>query len=285
MPSLTSLFKFRRLAIAATASTAAIASLVAAPLSRARAQRVLTVVAHDTSLESSPTVPAGITTARLVLKGKAKRELVVHRVPAGTTLEELARGAAGRPERWFHDWSFGGPSVPRDSMPDAAATLDLRPGRYLLVAYEVDPSGRPRADKFIWREVSVIAGAVLIPARFPVADLTMKIRSGQIEVAGVVRTGQRVVQVENAGGRPHDVLIGRLKPGKTLDDVKKWDRDRTDPAPFIYVGGLTPMSSGFTAQTKLVLQTGLHVVLCTMRHSGERERDYQRGMLASFKVN
>jgi len=285
VPSLTSPFEFRRLAIAATASTAAIASLVAAPLSRARAQRVLTVVAHDTSLESSPTVPAGITTARLVLKGKAKRELVVHRVPAGTNLEELARGAAGRPEQWFHDWSFGGPSVPRDSMPDAAATLDLRPGRYLLVAYEVDRSGKPRADKFIWREVSVIAGAVLIPARFPVPDLTMKLKSGQIEVSGVVRTGQRVVQVENAGGRPHDVLIGRLKPGKTLDDVKKWDRDRTDPAPFIYVGGLTPMSSGFTAQTKLVLQTGVHVVLCTMRHGGERERDYQRGMLASFKVN
>jgi hypothetical protein len=34
-----------------------------------------------------------------------------------------------------------------------------------------------------------------------------------------------------------------------------------------------------------VLQTGVHVVLCTMRHGGEREHDYQRGVLASFKVN
>jgi len=262
----------------------AIAFLVL-PVSQARAQRVLAVVAHDTSLESSPTVPAGITTVRLTLKGKAKRELVVHRVPASTTPEELARGAAGRSERWFHDWSFGGPSVPRDSAPDASATFDLRPGRYLLVAYEVDPSGRPRGDKYIWREVSVIAGSVLIPARFPVPDLTMRIKSGQIEVSGVVRTGQRVVQVENTGGLPHDVVIGRLKPGKTLDDVRRWDPDRTDPAPFVYVGGLTPMSSGFTAQTKLLLQTGMHVVLCTMRHSGARERDYQRGVLASFKVN
>jgi hypothetical protein len=285
VPSLTNRFELPRYAAALTTATAAVALLVAAPVSRARAQRVLTVIAHDTSLESSPTVPAGITTVRLALKGKAKRELVVHRVPAGTTPEELARGAAGRPERWFHEWSFGGPSVPRDSVSDASATLDLRPGRYVLVAYEVDPTGRPRGDKFIWREVSAIAGSVLIAARFPVPELTMRIRSGQIEVSGMVRTGQRVVQVENTGGRPHDVLIGRLKPGKTLDDVRRWNRDRMDPAPFVYVGGLTPMSSGFTAQTKLVLQTGVHVVLCTMRHGGERDHDYQRGMLAAFKVN
>ena len=285
MPSLTSRVERPRLAAAVTTVTAAIALLVAAPVSRARAQRVLTVVAHDTSLESSPTVPAGITTIRLALKGKAKRELVVHRVPASTTPEELARGAAGRSERWFHDWSFGGPSVPRDSTSDASATLDLRPGRYVLVAYEVDASGRPRGDKFIWREVSVIAGAVLIPARFVVPDVTMRIREGRIEVSGVVRTGQRVVQVENDGSRPHDVVIGRLKPGKTIDDVRRWDSDRTDPAPFVYVGGLTPMSNGLTAQTKLVLQTGDHVVLCRMRHGGEREHDYQRGVLASFRVN
>ena len=108
---------------------------------------------------------------------------------------------------------------------------------------------------------------------------------GQIEVSGVVRAGQRVVQIENTSGGPHDMLIGRLKPGKTLDDVRRWDRDRTDPAPFIYVGGLTPMSSGGDGANRLVLQTGIHVVLCTMRHGGQREHDYQRGLLASFKVN
>jgi len=285
VPSPTSRFERPRYAATVTIVTAAIALLVAAPVSRARAQRVLTVVAHDTSLESSPTVPAGITTVRLAFKGKVKRELVVHRVPAGTLPEELAHGAAGRQERWFHEWSFGGPSAPRDSASEASATLDLRPGRYLLVAYEVDPGGRPRGDKFIWREVSVIAGAVLIPARFAVPDVTMRLKDGRIEVSGVVHTGQRIVQVENGGTRPHDFLIGRLKPGKTMDDVRRWDSDRADPAPFVYVGGLTPMSSGVTAQTKLVLQTGVHVVLCTMRHGGEREHDYQRGVLASFKVN
>ena len=45
------------------------------------------------------------------------------------------------------------------------------------------------------------------------------------------------------------------------------------------------MSSAVTAQTRLLLQTGTYVVLCTMRHGGDREHDYQRGVLASFKVN
>jgi len=279
VPSLTSRFRFPRVA------GVVIALLVAAPASRTHAQRVLTVIARDTTLDASPTVPAGITTIRLTIDGSVRRELVVHRIPAGTLPEELVRGAAGRPEHWFQQWSFGGPTVPRDSAPDAVATLDLRPGRYALVAYEVDQAGRPRGDKFIWREVTVIAGSVLIPARFSVPDLTVRITNAKIEVIGVVRTGQRTVEVDNAGGRPHDVLVGRLKPGKTVDDVRRWNRDGKDAAPFVYAGGLTPMSGGVTAQTKLVLQAGTYVVLCTMRHVGDRERDYQRGVLASFKVN
>ena len=279
VPSLTNRFDLLRFA------SAAIAFLVAAPMSRAESQRVLTVVARDTSLESSPTVPAGLTTIRLTIQGPVRRELVVHRVPAGTSPEQLVRGAAGRPERWFHQWSFGGPAVPRDSAPDASATVDLRPGRYTLVAYEVDPAGRPRADKFVWREFTAVAASVLIASRFGVPDLTIRIRDSRMEVVGAVRTGQRTIQVENNGGRPHDFLIGRLKPGKTIDDVRRWDRDRSDPAPFVYAGGLTPMSGGMTAQTRLVLQTATYVVLCTMRHGGDREHDYQRGVLASFKVN
>jgi hypothetical protein len=278
-PSLTNRFDFLRFALAA------IAFLVATPMSRAESQRVLTVVARDTSLESSPTVPAGLTTVRLSLQGRVKRELVVHRVPAGTSPEALVRGAAGRPERWFHEWSFGGPAVPRDSASDAAATFDLRPGRYTLVAYEVDTAGRPRANKFIWREFTAVAASVLIPSRFGVPDLTVRTTDSRMEVVGAVRTGQRTIQVENNGGRSHDFLVGRLKPGKTIDDVRRWDRDRSDPAPFVYVGGLTPMSGAMTAQTRLVLQTGTYVALCTMRHGGAREHDYQRGVLASFKVN
>lgn len=277
VPSLTNRFDLLRL------GSAAIAFLVAAPVSRAESQRVLAVIASDT-LEASPTVPAGLTTVRLTIKGPVKRELVVHRVPAGTLPEELVRGAAGRPERWFHQWSFGGPGAPRDSAPDPNATIDLRPGRYTLVAYEVDPTGRPRANKFIWREFTAVAAYALIPSRFGVPDLTVRTRDSRMEVVGVVHKGQRTIQVENNGGRPHDLLIGRLKPDKTLDDVRRWDRDRSDPAPFVYAGGLTPMSGGMTAQTRLALQPGTYVVLCTMRHSGDRERDYQRGVLASFQV-
>lgn len=277
--SLTNPFNFLRVA------GVAVAVLVTAPMSRAESQRVLTVVARDSVLEASPTVPAGLTTIRLTINGKVRRELVVHRIPAGTPPDELVRGAAGRPERWFQQWSFGGPAVPRDSAPDAVATLDLRPGRYALVAYEVDAAGRPRADRYIWREFTAIAASVLIPARFGVPDLTVRIKTAQIEVIGVVRTGQRTVEVDNIGGRPHDFLLGRLKPGKTVDDVRRWNVDAKDPAPFVYVGGLTPMSGGVTAQTKVVLQKGPHVVLCTMRHSGEKDHDYQRGVLASFKVN
>ena len=244
---------------------------------------MFTVIAHDTTLESAPTVPAGLVTFRLVLKAKTRRELVVHRVPVGTTPEEVVRGAAGRPERWFQRWSFGGPGVPRDSATEANATLDLRPGRYAMVAYEVDPAGRARGQHFIWREVVAVAASALIAARFSVPDSRVRVKDGSIEVLGVMRPGQRTLQIENVGSRPHELIVGRLKAGKTMADAQRWNRDGSGEAPFVYVGGVTPMSAGVTVQTRLVLQSGAYVVLCP--HRSERgPPDNARGVISTFRV-
>jgi len=255
------------------------------PLVRAEGQRVFTAVALDTSIDAPPTLPAGLTTFRLLLKSGPRRELVVHRIPAGTLPEELAKGAAGRPERWFEHWSFGGPAVPRDSSNEAAVTVDIRPGRYALVAYEVDAVGRARGDRYTWRQVTAVATSVLIPSRFPVPEATIRVKDRSVQFTGVLKSGARLLQVENMGGRPHALVIGRLKPGKTVDDVRRWDADRAEPPPFVYVGGLTPMSSDMTAQLRVVLQTGMHVVFCPMRHAGVHGHDYQEGVLGSFRVN
>jgi len=222
---------------------------------------------------------------RLVIKGQTRRELVLHRVPAGTMPEQLVRGAAGRPVRWFEQWSFGGPAVPRDSTRDASVTVDIRPGRYVLVAYEVDAAGRPRGQRFIWRELTAIAAAVLIPGRFPVPDARIRIKDASIDMIGALRPGLRTLQVENAGAHPHELIVGRLKPGRTVADVTRWNRDRNDPAPFVYVGGVTPMSPAVTAQVWLTLQSGVHVLLCPMRGERDRVADYERGVITSFRVN
>ena len=171
------------------------------------------------------------------------------------------RGAAGRPSRFFDQWSFGGPGVPRDSSNEASVTMDLRPGRYALVSYEVDAAGRPRADKHMWLMVSAMRSTALIPDRLPVADATFKIRDSRIDMIGVLRRGQRILQIENTGTQAHELTIVRLKAGKSADDAQRWLRDRKDVSPFIYVGSLTPMSPGTSAQTRLVLQSGTHVVL------------------------
>ncbi|HUQ84466.1 MAG TPA: hypothetical protein VM076_25150 [Gemmatimonadaceae bacterium] len=254
------------------------------PIESVAGQRVLTVTARDTGLEAAATVPAGLLTVRLVLQGKTRRDLVVRRIPAGMAPEALARMAAGRTERFFQQWSYGGPLTPRDTMPDAMATVDLRPGRYALVSWEVDAAGRPRPDRYVWRPFNAVQTSVLIPARFPVPDLMVKLRDARVEVSGATRPGSRSIQVENVGARPHELIVGRLKPGKTVDDAKRWTRDKGEP-PFIYVGGVMPISPQITTQTRLVLQSGTHVVLCALRGEHQKAPDNELGVIGSFKVN
>jgi hypothetical protein len=204
--------------------------------------------------------------------------LVVHRIPAGMSPEELVRGAAGRPSRFFEEWSFGGPAVPRDSTNDATVTMELRPGRYAFISYEVDATGRPRGDRYKWLMITAIRTSALIPSRFAVPDVTLKIKDARIDVIGALRRGQRTFQVENIGAQAHDLMIVRVNSGKTVEDVQRWLRDRRGSAPFFYVGGITPLSPGVTTQTRHVLQSGTHVVLSTMGG------DYQRGVITTIKV-
>ena len=253
------------------------------PVSGLRAQRTLNVAVSDTAISASPSIPAGLTTVVMNLTGKVRRELVVHRVPSGTRAEDLARGALGRSVKWFERWSFGGPAVPRDTLRESRATVDLRPGQYILVAYEVDATGRVRGERMIWRPFSAVAASVLIPARFSDPDLTIRVKDARGDVVGSIRSGQRAIRVENAGGRPHQVIIGRLKPGKTANDIKSWRRDQGDP-PFVYIGGLTPMSPGMQAQTTLVFQSGTHVVLCPLEEPRSGARDHETPLLATFTV-
>jgi hypothetical protein len=247
------------------------------------AQRTLNVIVSDTAIAAPPSIPAGLVTVVMNLTGKVRRELVVHRVPSGTLAADVARSAVGRPTKWFERWSFGGPAVPRDTLRESRASMELRPGQYVLVAYEVDAMGRARGGRMIWRSFSAVAASVLIPARFSDADLTIRVKDARGDVSGSIRAGRRAVRVENAGGRPHQVMIARLKPGKTADDVKGWRRDRGDP-PFAYVGGLTPMSPGMRAQTNLVFLAGTHVVICPLEEARGGGHDHETDLLATFTV-
>jgi hypothetical protein len=139
--------------------------------------------------------------------------------------------------------------------------VDLRPGRYAFVSYDVDATGRPRGDKHKWVMVTAMRSTALIPDRLPVADATLKVRDNRIDMIGVLRRGQRIVQIENTGTQAHGITIVRLKSGMTVDDAQRWFRDRKGTSPFVYVGGTTPMSAGVSAQTRLLFQSGTHVVL------------------------
>ena len=227
VPSLTSRFELPRYAAALTTVTAAVALLVAAAVSPARAQRVLTVIAHDTSLESSQRS-----------RRASRRSDLLSRERRNASWSFTACRPARRPRSWraerrdgrSNGFTSGASVVRRCHATRCRCVRDTRPPAGPICARGL--RGRPQRQA-ARRQVRLARGfrdrRVCTDCRaLPGARPDNAHQGGQIEVSGVVRTGQRMVQVENTGGRPHDVLIGRLKPGKTLDDVRRWDRDRDE---------------------------------------------------------
>lgn len=265
------------------AGGAGVVLLFLAP-SPAVAQRTLLVVGRDTALEAPPSVGAGLVAVRFQNDGKVRRELVVRRIPAGRTPEEILSGPSGKPPALFAEWSFGGPAL-GDSAADGTVTMELRPGRYVLVAYEVDGAGRPRADGLMWRAVSAMRTSVLISGRFPTPDVRARIKDSGLEITGLFQRGARTFNVRNASAHAHEFRVGRLRPGKTVDDVRRWSPAGNSERPFVQVGGTTPLSPSREAQTRLVLQPGDYVILCTLRHGRDGKPHHQTGMLEWFRVS
>jgi hypothetical protein len=121
----------------------------------------------------------------------------------------------------------------------------------------------------------------------PESDITIAMTDYAFGVSVPLTAGRHVIRVENQGPEPHEVLLMKLAPGKSVDDMRTYleARDFQVPGPLSEsLGGIVIEAVGGVGYFEAELTPGEHVLFCTLAARDGRPH-WQHGMLQQVRVN
>ena len=267
-----------RSAAPAVGTGTATATPAAAP-----AANVVTFIARDHGFEGPAQIPAGATYFRLDNQGKELHQLVIARLDQGRTYDSLlaALRNPGPPPAWMH--LVGGPNA-IDPGATSNATQRLTEGHYAVLCFIPSADGVPHMAKGMIAPLEVTP-AVEPAARDVPADVTVKLVDYAFELSVPLTSGNHVVRVENAGPQPHELVLARLAPGKTIKDIEKWVRGGEKGLPPVSaIGGVAAMMANESGQFTVELTPGDYALICFLPDGKDGKAHLVHGMVKQIKV-
>ena len=269
---------------AALISIPAAACSTAGSTERPNGPHNLLVRAADYSFAAPDTVPAGLTALPLENHGKEIHHVQLVRIGQGHTFDELVRSAeSGNP---LPDWvtPVGGPnaSTPEDH---AQIVVGLAPGQYAMLCFITSPGDRtPHYAKGMVRSL-IVREAVGPEVQEPVADGHIILKDYSFTVVPALTSGRHTLRIENAATQPHEVVIARLAPGKTVSDLMDWLKDEDTPPPGEPAGGATALAPAGVNYLTADFAAGNYVLLCFVPDASDGRPHLAHGMLSEFRVD
>ncbi len=267
----------------APAPAAAADSAGSATAATAPPANVVTFIARDYGFEGPAQIPAGITLFRLDNQGKELHHMVIARLDEGRTYDSLlaAMRKPGPPPRWMY--LAGGPNA---SNPGAGsnATMNLIPGHYAIMCFIPGADGVPHMAKGMISPLEVTAATGPMAREVP-ADVTITLTDYGFELSSPLTAGNHVIAVENHGPQPHEVVLARLSPGKTVKDIEAWEKGGEKGLPPVSpLGGIAPMMATESGQFTVDLTPGDYALICFVPDSKDGKPHLVHGMVKSVKV-
>jgi uncharacterized cupredoxin-like copper-binding protein len=249
----------------------------------AAAPNLVTVTARDFAFEAPETLPAGLTTFRLVNQGPDMHHIQLMRLDEGRTVQDfIDHVAAGGGE--VAPWAklVGGPNVPTPGG-HSEATLDLEPGTYAIVCVIPSADGVMHAMKGMIKPL-VVQPAQSAPAAAPAADVRMVLRDYSYDITPEISAGRHTILVENAAAQAHEVVVMKLAPGKTAQDLLGWMMTHQGTPPAAPLGGTTMMSPGESNRITADFTPGEYALLCFVPDARDGKRHVEHGMVRQITV-
>ena len=261
---------------------------------------VVPVSSANYTFHAPDTVDAGWTTFQFANNGDDIHYAHIVQVDSGRTAKELLeayaqaiRTSAASP-KWIR--RFGGPggAAPGGS---SAVTQNLEPGSYVWICPVEDTAGHPHFAKgeskaFVVRAATNPAGQ----APPPVASAMIRLLDFGFTVDSQLTAGRHMIRVENAGLEPHDLVMLKLAPGETLEQVRSFlnpERARRpgeagQPLPplkslELLAGGIAVIAPGMHVFFQTDLTPGEYVLVC-MTTAPDGRAHIEHGMIQQIRI-
>ncbi len=262
----------------ASAAPAATEGVAAAPPQ-------VTITATDYKLELPASIPAGVVTLHLVNHGKELHQAQLVRLDEGKTADDLMAAAKrpGPPPTWAK--FMGGPNGVAPGQ-ETTSTSSLEPGHYVAVCLIPGPDEVPHVMKGMMQPFEVTPGAGALAQAAPATD-TVTMADYSFTLSRPLAPGNRTILVKNAGPQPHELVLLRLAPGKTVQDFGTWATTgkMKGPPPAMPLGGIAVMEKGGTGQFSVELTPGEYGFICFVPDSKDGTPHLMHGMESQFKVS
>lgn len=268
----------------------------------AAAPNVVSLAATEYAFDAPDTIPAGWTNLRLANRGREVHYGHIVRLEPGRTVKELVdayaeaiRTSGPRP-KWV--MRFGGPGgvFPGDS---SSVTQYLEPGSYVWICPIEDNGGNPHFGKGEVKSFVVTGstGAMADSAARPEASMVIGLMDFSFALDSSVPAGRHTIRVANAGKEPHDLVMVRLNPGKTVAELfaamnperaRRPGQAAQAPPPLESLvtgaGGIAAIASGMESFFDANLIPGEYVLLC-MATAPDGRSHIEHGMVKQIRIH
>ena len=266
-----------------------------------RAPNVVALSADEYTVTAPDTIPAGWTTFRLANHGEEIHYGHMVRLDSGKTVQQMVEAYAeairtsGPRPKWV--LRFGGPggAVPGDS---SNSTQYLEPGSYVWICPVEDNSGTPHFAKGEFKPF-VVHGASTSDAdrtAAPAATAAVRLMDFSFALDSPLQSGRHTIRVQNTGVEPHDLVLMKLAPGRTVEDVLNAlnpERARRPdqagkPVPSLdsvgsVAGGIAVIAQGMESFFETNLTPGEYAMVC-MTTAPDGRSHIEHGMIQQVTV-
>ena len=254
----------------------------AAPTSAARADGLATfeIRANDDSYTSADEISAGRVAVTLHNAAHQRRNAELFRVNDGVSLLQVAAAFERDPRSVMSLMTFaGGPgTVPPGGSQEVIE--DLSEGQYIMATVlpgEGVPHGMFKPFRVAAPRTSPTQAPLPGDERVILADFAFGIPP--------LAAGKHTLRLDNVGQEPHEILIKRLAPERTLADSLAFVVSPTGSPPFADAGGVLMFPSGQSATLAVDLAPGPYVAICYFLDPVRGKTHAELGMIRDFTVD
>jgi hypothetical protein len=243
--------------------------------------------ANDDSYTSPDQISAGRVWVSLHNAGHQQRNAQFFRVDDGVTLAQVAAAFQTDPRSVVELMTFaGGPgTVPPGGTQQVVQ--DLAEGQYVMATLLLGEDGQQYVPRGMFKPFRVIAPTAPTvtqsPGQLP-GDEHVILSDFAFGIPPLA-AGTHALRVDNVGKEPHEILVKRLAPHKTVTDALSFVLGPVGTPPYSDSGGVLVFPSGRSTTLTLDLAPGPYVAICYFRDAATGKTHAELGMIRDFTVD